>query len=76
MMLGGESQRARLNQVTGYSMKAQCTGKPAYLEPNRDSMQKPIGGLSPQPLSELYKAPLNKGAIEKNRTSDNKSNLL
>jgi hypothetical protein len=26
-----------------------------YLEPNRNSLQKPIGGLFPQPLSELFK---------------------
>ena len=36
---------------------------PSYLEPNRNSMQKPIEGLSAQALPELYKAPLNKGAI-------------
>jgi hypothetical protein len=35
----------------------------SYLEPNSSSMQKPIGGLSPQPLPELYKALLNKRAI-------------
>jgi hypothetical protein len=45
-VLGGESQRASLNQVTGYSEKAQCTGKPAYLEPISGSLQKPVGGLS------------------------------
>ena len=36
-----------------------------YLEPNRNSLQKPIGGLSRTTLPELYKAPLNKGAIDK-----------
>jgi hypothetical protein len=44
--MGGESQKASLNQVTGYSTKAQRIGKPAYLEPNSDSMQKPVEGLS------------------------------
>ena len=44
--LGGESQKASLNQVTGYSKKAQCTGNPAYLEPNRNTLQKSIGGRS------------------------------
>jgi hypothetical protein len=34
-----------------------------YLEPNRNSMQKPIEGLSAAFLPELYKATINKGAI-------------
>jgi hypothetical protein len=42
---GGERQRSSVGSDTGYSEKAQCTGKPAYLEPNSNSMQKPIGGL-------------------------------
>jgi hypothetical protein len=45
-MLGGENQRSSINHVMGYSEKAQCTGKQAYLEPNRNSLQKPIGGRS------------------------------
>jgi hypothetical protein len=40
--MGGESQRGSLNRIMGCSVKAQCIGKPAYLEPNRDSMQKTI----------------------------------
>jgi hypothetical protein len=44
--MGGENQRGSLNRITGYSEKAQCTGNPAYLEPNSQSMQKPIGGRS------------------------------
>ena len=43
---GGEVQRGSLTQFSGYSEKAQCTGKPSYLEPISGSMQKPIGGLS------------------------------
>jgi hypothetical protein len=45
-VLGGDLERAGLTQFSGYSAIAQCTGKPAYLEPNSNSMQKPIGGLS------------------------------
>ena len=44
-----------MNHETGYSDKAQCTGKPAYLEPNSDTMQEPIGGLLAQSFSVLYK---------------------
>jgi hypothetical protein len=44
--MGGESQKASLNQVTGYSTYAQFTGNPAYLEPNSQSMQKPVEGRS------------------------------
>jgi len=44
--MGGESQKASLNQVTGYSKKAQRKGNPAYLEPNSSRMQKPIEGRS------------------------------
>jgi len=44
-MVGGENQQGSLIKVTGYSVTAHCTGKPAYLEPNSNSMQKPIGGL-------------------------------
>jgi len=39
-MLGGENQKASQNHTSGYSGKA----RPAYLEPNSESMQKPIGG--------------------------------
>jgi hypothetical protein len=34
-----------------------------YLEPNRNTMQKPIGGRSATLLAELYKGTINKGAI-------------
>jgi hypothetical protein len=43
---GGETQESNLNHISGYPAKAQCTGKPAYFEPNSQSMQKPIEGLS------------------------------
>jgi len=76
-MVGGENQQGSLIKVTGYSVTAHCTGKPAYLEPNSNSMQKPIGGLSVLAFSatksmlkpadgfssELYIVPLYKGAI-------------
>ena len=42
--LGGERQRSSVGFDTGYSEKAHCIGKPAYLEPNSNSMQKPIEG--------------------------------
>jgi hypothetical protein len=38
--------------------------KRTYLEPNRNTMQKPIGGLSATLLPELYKGTINKGAID------------
>jgi len=44
--LGGERQRGSLSISLGYSAKAHSTGKPAYLHPNRNTLQKPIGGLS------------------------------
>ena len=44
-VLGGDFQKGSLNHVTGYSATAQCTGKPSYLEPNSQSMQKTIEGL-------------------------------
>ena len=53
MFRGGESQKNKALLNTGYSDKAHCTGKPAYQEPNRNSMQKPVGGLS-QTASENY----------------------
>ena len=43
--LGGERHRESVSHVTGYSAKAQCTGNPAYLEPNSQSLQKPIEGV-------------------------------
>jgi hypothetical protein len=42
---GGESQRSNNSFSLGYSEKVpNATGKLSYLKPNRDSMQKPIGG--------------------------------
>jgi hypothetical protein len=43
---GGERQRSSIGSSTGNSDKAQCKGTPAYLEPNSNTMQKPIEGLS------------------------------
>ena len=67
---GGGLGRGSLTLFSGYSAIAQCTGKPAYSELNSNSMQKPVGGLSTEPFFGLYIVPLNKGAIEKNRTTD------
>jgi hypothetical protein len=56
------------NQPRNKHRKAQRTGKPAYLDPNSGSLQKPIEGGLP----ELYAVSLYKGAIvfsEHNRTS-------
>ena len=36
-----------LNQTEDYSATAQCTGNWAYLEPNSNTMQKPIEGVYP-----------------------------
>jgi len=74
MVWGGESQRASLNRFLGYSIYAQFTGKPAYLPPNRDSLQKPIGGLSLLALSATIsmlknlKRNLNKTAAASSKT--------
>jgi hypothetical protein len=43
--LGGELQGGNLNFVSGHSVKAQCTGKPSYLEPISGSLHVPIEGL-------------------------------
>jgi hypothetical protein len=40
LFMGGESQRVIFSVFSGYSSQAQFTGKPAYLEPNSQSMQK------------------------------------
>jgi hypothetical protein len=56
----------KLCEVPGLlGAKAQCTGNPAYLEPNRDSLQKPIGGLSVLALftTKNMQPALYKGAI-------------
>jgi len=44
---GGEVERGRLRQFAGYSATAQCTGMPAYLEPNSGSLHVPIEGVYP-----------------------------
>jgi membrane-bound lytic murein transglycosylase MltF len=43
--MGGEIQRGSLTHDTGYSTKAQCTGKQSYLEPNSGSLHVPIEGV-------------------------------
>jgi hypothetical protein len=68
---GGERQRKSASSDTGYSEKAQCTGTPAYLEPNSNTLQKPIGGLSALAFSTVTHMfhskvqPINKGGIDK-----------
>jgi hypothetical protein len=59
--MGGESQKASLNQATGYSDRAHL----AYLEPNSQSMQKPVEGVYPRRFSSVLFLfpPLYKGAI-------------
>ena len=42
--MGGENQRSSLIISSGYSNKAQCIGKPAYLEPISGFMHAPIEG--------------------------------
>ena len=42
--MGGEKQKSSLTHEQGYSEKAQCIGKPSYLESNSGSLQKPIEG--------------------------------
>ena len=42
---GGEVERGRLRQFAGYSATAQCTGMPAYLEPNSGSLHGTIEGV-------------------------------
>jgi len=64
--LGGERQRISLSIVSGYSAKLQCT----YLEPNSNSMQKPIGGLSASPAKTIedrsrISCPINQKHAEK-----------
>ena len=60
---GGEIQRDILTNNTGYSATAQRIGKPSYLEPNRQSMQKPIEGRVVLPAASTKNNPaaLNKG---------------
>jgi hypothetical protein len=65
MMVGEvKVQRSDVLLYVGYSEKAQRTGKPSYLEPISQSMQKTVEGL----LAECHGA-LYKGATEKNRTT-------
>ena len=47
LCLGGDCSRGGVIFDSGYSSKAQCTGNPiAYLEPNRNTLQKPKRGRS------------------------------
>jgi len=46
---GGDFHRGNVTHRT-----ANCTGKPSYLEPNSDSMQKPIEGLSQAKLGQKH----------------------
>ena len=91
-------QGGGLTRFSGYSEKAQCTGKPSYLKPNSQSMQKIVEGVyrigvlrgqwhvgnaarvyldrirnsMHEPIEGLFahcRGALNKGAIEKNRTT-------
>jgi len=43
--MGGELQRSRLNEASGYSRKAHYIGMPSYLEPNSGSLHVPIEGV-------------------------------
>src|SRR3989337_1045101 len=61
--MGGEKQRSRLTHATGYSEKAQCTGKPSYLQPISSSMQKPVEGVC---LAQFFRAFI-KGRGDSNR---------
>jgi len=45
-MLGGESQQGSLSHVSGCSVNAHRIGKRSYLEPIRNTMHRPIEGLS------------------------------
>ena len=45
LFMGGESQRVIFSVFSGYSSQAQYTGKPAYLDPNSQIMQKIGGGV-------------------------------
>jgi hypothetical protein len=47
------NQRTTWRKVNGITNKTMYNR--SYLEPNSSSMQKPIEGLSPQALFELYK---------------------
>ena len=54
-VVGGDLERGSLTQFSGYSVRAQCTGKPSYLEPIRNTMQKPVEGLPAPLMFKLYK---------------------
>jgi hypothetical protein len=51
----GETQRASVNISRANSVKAQCTGKPSYLEPISGSLHVPIEGLLAHSLNALNK---------------------
>jgi len=44
---GGEWRKGSFNCFLGYSVYAQLTSKPPYLEPNSESLQKPVEGVYP-----------------------------
>jgi hypothetical protein len=88
IVMGGENQSS-LTHDSGCYVKAQCTGKPpSYLEPNSGSMHVPIEGvyraaeklegrslLATASTKSMLSA-LNKGGIDKNRTTVHTPKLL
>jgi hypothetical protein len=54
---GGERQNSSVGFDVGFSEAARCIGTRSYLEPNRDSLQKPIGGLSVMALFTINNRP-------------------
>ena len=44
LMWGGDFHGVSLDVFAGYSLTAQCIGKPAYSEPKGKSSQEPVGG--------------------------------
>ena len=50
--MGGENQRGSLNDTSGYSKKAQCTGVPSYLDPISGSLHVPIEGVYPKKIED------------------------
>jgi hypothetical protein len=66
IVLGGETQRGRGKQFTGYPATAQRTGNQTYLELISGELQK-TASLNKQRKLETHT--INKGAIVKNRTT-------
>jgi hypothetical protein len=66
---GGDLEGGGFTIFSGYSAKAQRTGKPAHLEPNGGPLQNPIGSRPVlalftainRPEAEPFIPPLNKG---------------